>query len=407
MAYTLLTPQTITREQQRVLFNKLKFLKSVNRQFDKQFGEMGATTDGKKGPTLYIRMPNNFLVGSGGSITESSMTETSIPITVSTQKHVVLPYFTAVDFALTIDDFSKRYLDPAAKVLVSNVENDALSMTKDVYNFVGTPGALFADNKPLLDAKVVLDQTLTPEEDRYAICSSSALSGLAYGMRSTHNPQSAIAQMFVDSYEGKIANFHTLQSELIISITNGTHTATDGQSAVYGGAQSGASLVVQINSDNATTVKKGEVFTVALVNAINQDTKISNGTLQKFVVTSDATCDSTGVVTLAISPSIVLTGAKQNVTAGPGHGAAIVWKTGAASTGYLNNITYHKDAFVFATTNLALPASMEWAKAAKDENLSIRMEQGYDITNDKFISRLDVLYGYVTVRPQLACRITI
>jgi hypothetical protein len=34
----------------------------------------------------------------------------------------------------------------------------------------------------------------------------------------------------------------------------------------------------------------------------------------------------------------------------------------------------------------------------------MRIVRAYDINNDKFPCRLDVLYGYKTLRAQLACR---
>jgi hypothetical protein len=35
----------------------------------------------------------------------------------------------------------------------------------------------------------------------------------------------------------------------------------------------------------------------------------------------------------------------------------------------------------------------------------MRIVRQYDINNDLFPCRLDVLYGYKAIRPQLACRI--
>jgi hypothetical protein len=39
------------------------------------------------------------------------------------------------------------------------------------------------------------------------------------------------------------------------------------------------------------------------------------------------------------------------------------------------------------------------------DGISMRVVRQYDINNDKFPTRLDVLYGYKTLRPQLAARL--
>jgi hypothetical protein len=39
------------------------------------------------------------------------------------------------------------------------------------------------------------------------------------------------------------------------------------------------------------------------------------------------------------------------------------------------------------------------------DGVSMRIVRAYDINNDKFPTRIDVLYGYKTVRPQLAARL--
>ena len=39
------------------------------------------------------------------------------------------------------------------------------------------------------------------------------------------------------------------------------------------------------------------------------------------------------------------------------------------------------------------------------DGVSMRIVRQYDIVNDKFPCRIDVLYGYKTIRPQLACRL--
>ncbi|HEY6022093.1 MAG TPA: P22 phage major capsid protein family protein, partial [Candidatus Paceibacterota bacterium] len=135
MAQTLLSPTIITREALRILHANLNFIGNINKQYDNQFANGGASPSGKIGPSLTIRMPNQYTVRTGSVLQVQDTVETSQVLTVSTQKGVDT-FFTSQDLTLTIDEFSKRYLEPAMAVLATNIENDALSMVKDVYNAV-------------------------------------------------------------------------------------------------------------------------------------------------------------------------------------------------------------------------------------------------------------------------------
>jgi hypothetical protein len=105
-----------------------------------------------------------------------------------------------------------------------------------------------------------------------------------------------------------------------------------------------------------------------------------------------------------VSPAIVLTGGAQNCVASPTNGQAVT-KIGTASGVYKPSVVAHKDAFCFATADLILPNGVDFAAREVMDGISMRIVRQYDINNDKLPTRLDVLYGYKTIRPQLACRI--
>ncbi len=120
---------------------------------------------------------------------------------------------------------------------------------------------------------------------------------------------------------------------------------------------------------------------------------------------------SSGVTgTISISPSIVTTGPYQNVTAGVADEAAVL-VFGAAAT-YSNavtpnNIAFHKDAFVLGMADLPLPGGTDMAARVSDKEagISIRVVRAYDIVNDIWPCRMDILYGWQAVYPELACRV--
>jgi hypothetical protein len=85
--------------------------------------------------------------------------------------------------------------------------------------------------------------------------------------------------------------------------------------------------------------------------------------------------------------------------------SAVVTFVGAASTSYPQNLAYHKDAISFATADLLLPQGVDMASRQVHNGISLRIVRQYDINNDRMPCRIDVLYGYGVIRPQLATRV--
>src|SRR5216684_3925252 len=132
-ANSLLTPSIITKETLVMLENNLVAAAKVNRQFENQFIKIGST--------LTIRKPNRFTVSSGPGLQIQNITEPSTSITISNQKHVDFQ-FTSQDLTLTIEEFSERYLKPAAAELANQLDYDVITNFTSVQNLVGTPGTV-------------------------------------------------------------------------------------------------------------------------------------------------------------------------------------------------------------------------------------------------------------------------
>ena len=77
---------------------------------------------------------------------------------------------------------------------------------------------------------------------------------------------------------------------------------------------------------------------------------------------------------------------------------------GTASTAVQTGLAFQKGAFAFATADLVMPEGVDWSAREVYDGLSMRIVRAYDINNDKFPCRLDILYGYQTLRAQLAAR---
>jgi hypothetical protein len=122
-------------------------------------------------------------------------------------------------------------------------------------------------------------------------------------------------------------------------------------------------------------------------------------------VTAAASGTTTG--TVSISPPIIPTGPLQTVSAGPGAGALITAVTPAAGSSNPLGLAFHRDAFTLVTADLPVPKGTDMASRVSDKQLgiSLRIVRDYDITTDQFPCRIDVLYGWAVLRPELACRV--
>jgi len=389
----------VTREALRILHQKLNFVGKVNRQYDDSYAKSGA----KIGDTLKIRLPNEYSVRTGRTLDVQDTTETSVDLTVATQKGVDMK-FTSVDLTMDIDDFSERILEPAMSVLAANIEYDAMSMYKDVYQEISDVGASITLPDVLNGAKALTD-SLAPSSERCLNMNTQDNVDLVNALSGLFNPNSNLSSQY---REGMIANQFVGYKEVYENTmwpihTTGTDDGT-GDYVVNGANQTGAAVTVQTGTG---TFKKGDIVTFAGCNRVHPETKQDTGALQRFVITADVAASATS---LPISPSIVVTGARQNVSASPTDTGQVFKRESdnstaiGASADYGISMGFHKDAFAFATADLIMPGGVDFAAREQMDGISMRIVRQYDINNDEIPARLDVLYGYKTLRAQLACR---
>lgn len=400
MANSNLTPDDITREALRVLHQKLNFVTNIVTEYDDSFAVEGA----KIGNTLRIRQPIQYLTGTGATIatgTTIDSQENSVTLTVNSQRHVPMR-FTSNEMTMKIDDFSSRHIEPAMAVLAAKIESDALSMVNKVYNEISAGTKVeFAD---VMDGRRKLMDNLAPGSDRYALLDTQANADLVNELKGLFNSPGEISKQNKEGLMGRTAGFDFYENTLMPSMTSGAEAGL----AVYdvNGNQShtydkyiDATLAVVTGTK---TIKAGDVFTIANVFRVHPETKVSTGELQEFVVTAD---HGGGAGTLNISPGIIITGPYQNCSAQAATGAAITFK-GAASTAYKQSLLFQKGFACFATADLVLPSKGVMAASRQVyDGISMRMVQDYDVVKDRIYTRLDVLYGYKVLRPQLACKL--
>ncbi|KIC39361.1 P22 phage major capsid protein family protein [Leisingera sp. ANG-M7] len=412
MANALITPSLIAKEALMQLENNLVMANRVHREYKKEF-------TGGQGDTVSIRRPVKFYTADGATRVNQDVEEKSTSITVDQRKHVSWK-FTTQDLTLSVEEYSERYIKPAAITLANTVDRSLMGLYYTAWNSVGTPGTTPASFANVADAAQRLDEMAVMSDGRSMVMNPAA----HYAVAGNQLTLDSVGAMGKSAYErasvGYVAGFDTFSTQNVQSHTVGVATGTP---LVNGGAQNvtyaaatGATWSQTLNTDgwtNSTTgiLKAGDVFTIAGVYAVNpvpgegSTGKTVMPYLQQFTVLADADSGaSTGPAALTISPPIITSGPQQTVGAAPADDAAIT-VLGTGGTAYPQNMGFHKNAFALVTCPLQMPDGVAFKARESHNGLSIRVVKDYDIDSDEDIIRLDILYGRKAIYPDLACRL--
>ncbi len=401
MVNSLLTIDMITREAVRLWKNSNAFLMNVDHQYDDQFARPGS----KIGNTLRIRLPNDYTVTKGPNLQVQDTNEQQVTLVLATQAHVDMAFSTA-DRTMSLDDYSERVLAPAVNNLAGQVALDLMASSEGgICNFAANQDAANAIITPsagtYLDAGATLDLNSAPKANRKIINSPRTEARVVTALSGLLNPASAISSQYMTGSMYKALNFTWMSDQTTLVHTNGA--ATQGGNTVNGAGQTGLTLTMNAL---AAGYNIGDIVTIVGVNAVNRITKESTGELRQFVITETVAATATSI---SIYPAIVppVGGQKaqyQTVTASPGNGAAVNPVSSlAASAVYRKNFAYCPEAVTIAMADLEIPGGV--AEAARDsfDGVAMRMVTDYFIGSDQLITRLDVLYGYLWIRPEWAC----
>ena len=399
MSNTLVTIDMITREALRIAHEKCQFIGTVDRQYDDSFGKTGA----KIGTTLRVRKPNKYVRTTGSRVMDvQDQNESKVDVTVATQDHVDMR-FNSAELALSIDEISKRYIEPAVAVLVSGIEADFLSYAmKQTYNMVGTAGTAITTLITPGQARARLNGMLAPKDQRAVQMDSVSMASLVgTTLAGYQNPSSDLSAQYREGLIARTAMADFYENERCSLYAGGSDHTTVTVNASSGATDGGTTITI---SGGNTSI--GSTFTVAGVYACHPETKASLGYLQSFVVTGGT---MTGALT--VSPATYWTGANKNVCTSTGgdvavttFNSAVATFTGGDSKNYNQALMYHPEAFTFVTADLPLMGDAASCARRTQDGLSMRVWQASDIRNDELLMRIDMLYGMAAIRPQWACR---
>ena len=419
MSNTLSVIDQITREAQRVAHEKLTFLGTIDRRYDSSYAKSG----GKIGDTLRVREPNQYVRRTGSRVMDvQDQEESSQNLTVATQDGVDMK-FNSAELTLSIDELSQRYITPAVSVLVAGIEGDVLAaVTKDVYQNTGTTTEVVGatDLDAVAQARAKLNQQLAPKDGNRnvqldSVTMAAVTNGATSGTSALFNPAADISTAFREGYIGRNAMATWYENEKTYAHTNSSDSdvawAVDDLTRLN--AYSDSTGLSTLNFDAQGTVAQtvGTTFTIAGLFDCHPETKAKYAHLKQFVITDGGTVGS-NQSDIAFSPTIKTGGAKQNCWISGGStsiadledNATVMYGAGSSLV-YQSNLMYHKEAFTFVTADLPIMDDAIRCVRRVQDGLSIRCWQGSDIRNDELLLRLDILYGYKTLRPSWACRV--
>lgn len=405
MANTLLTPTIISKRALIQLDNNLVMGNMVYRDYEAEFGPS------KIGDTISIRRPVQFSVTDGATLNLSDVQEGKLTLQINSQKHVGFT-FPSTDLTLTIDDFDNRYIKPAMIQLANAVDTALMGLYKDVWNWVGTPGQLINSYQDWSLAPQRLDNGAVPSDNRMGILTPNDWYAMTGSLSGLFNP-AMVAAAVKDGAVPDLGGISIYKTQNILTHTFGTFAGTPlingaSQVSTYASVKDTMTqnLITDGWSSGATSLKRGDSFTIAGVYAVNPVTKSTQDYLQQFVVTADIS-DTTGNITMVVSPALILTGPYQTVSAAPADNAAITM-LGATGGLYRQNMAFHKNAFALAMVPFQeAPSGSGVAQSTERyKGLAATFTRGYDITNFREVYRFDVLFGVKAIDPRLASRVS-
>ena len=409
MPNTLLTIGMITRESLMVLENQLTFTRGVSREYDDEFAKAGA----KIGSVLNVRKPVRFTNTQGQGLQLQDLTETSVPVVLTTQYQRSFAV-TSQNLALDIDDFSKRFIRPAMISMANQIDFDGMQQFLNVNNEVGTPGTVPNTSNTYLAAGQKLDENAAPIDIRDLVINPQMQATIVPALQGLFNPQTTIAEQYRKGRMSKdTLGFDWYMDQNCPTFTTGTQGGTP--LANSAATQTGSSIITDGWTASTKVLNKGDVITFGStaankVFAVNPQNRQSTGSLAMWVVTADVTSDGSGNATIPISGpdfnGVITSGAFQNVTQGVVDNAPVNVQ-GATAVTSGRGLAYCEEAFTFACADLPLYGGLDMGDRKKDEQLrmSMRCIRMYDINMDRAPLRIDLLGGWATLYPQLAVRI--
>lgn len=359
--------RTLTRLTDNILFPQLCY-----RNY--------ADTFQKRGDTIQIPVPvkleaKDFNQESGVEFQDD--VEESVDLKLDKLATVDIEY-TAIQSATNVDDLDALFIQPAASALAEKINRDGFGLYSDIRNCVGTPGTLPDSLSAFADATLLLNENKAPQQNRYAVWSPYATSRLQQIPAIVTTSAYGTNETILTGEIGKVFGLRNFMSQAVANHIAGSLAGTSYTLTVS--AKSAGSVELTASASSGTPSISGKTL-------VRGDLLLADD--HTLLVSADCTASSATKITVPVDEA--------------SYAAAKVGDTVTVAANHDANLVFHKEAFAFATRPLMAPAGAE-SYTVTNNGISLRVVRSYDQKYKKDLLSMDVLYGYKTIRPELAVR---
>lgn len=395
----------------------MNFAKVANRNLEGDFKGLKYAT----GQTINYRLEERYLGGTGATATSEARVQVIRPLTIDTQFHTMVEFN---GMELTFDrardqPYLDMMLNPRAKTLANLVEGFIANQNfqNATYQAVGTPGVPI-DHTTITLADAYMTELGIPEDgNRYFANPPRVSAGLANDLYNVFN-MTVNRGALLDGFIGHLSGFDFFKTNFLTYHTAGLGQTGGSPPTGYqlagvvtnGPISSGNTIVVSGTVANSQVFNVGDIVTFLpaagtfMVNPLVQVNGSYNPIVAQpaqFVVTANVISDNSGNATIPVSPTIQVSGARQNISAPIPNGAQLLM-----AKSHNVSIAFHNQAIVFAAPPIKeLKGGVEVLTTYSDlYKLAMTYSLGADIRNYIQLDRLDVLAG-VAINPEFAVRV--
>ena len=367
MANSFLEIKTIARRALPRLMENLVFPNLIYRDYSNDF-EVG------KGATIQVRKP---VVLTASEFDESTGTsaqdvqESSIDVTLDKLATVDVE-FGAIARATNVDDLDRLFIEPAAAALATKINNDGLKLAGDIPFAVGTAGTTPDGLDDFANAAKALDDNKVPTDLRRGVWDAAAMAKFRQIGDIVNAEKSGTTEALRRGSIGNIFGIDNYMSQGVVK----TVAAAGAGTVLIDNVGGYAAGTTAIHIDGVTTAL-----------AAGDQLKIGDYYYTVKSAGALATTDQDIVLTTGLIKAVA-------------DNASVTFV--AADTAY--NIVFHQNAFAFVTRPLIAPAGVE-SYTTSYNGISLRVTRGYNMTYKKEMLSMDILYGYKTLYPEMACRV--
>ena len=403
------TTQYILDETFVRFINYLNFAKVANRNLEGDFKGLKYAT----GQTINYRLEERYLGGYGATATSEARVQVVRPLTIDTQFHTMVEFS---GFELTFDrardqPYLDMMLNPRAKRLANMVEQFIASTNfqTSVYQAYGTPGVAI-DQNTVFQTDAYMTQLAIPEDgNRYWAnppAVSATLTNALFNVFNATVNRGALLDGFVGHLSGFDffkTNFLQRQIAGVTGATGGTPpTGYSAAGVVTNGPITGGNTIV-VSGWTASTgaLNVGDTITIDAASGVFMVNPLTYEPLAQtaqFVVTAPVVADSGGNATISVNPTIVISGARQNISAAIPNGAQLY-----RANSHNVSMAFHNQAIVFAAPPIKeLKGGVEAVTSYSDlYKMAMTYSLGADIRNYVQLDRIDIIAGEET-NPEFA-----